>query len=59
MSFLDVVCAPSTFAARVFNPLQPLFALGARLYVSWRLLQSGVLKFNSWESTLHLFQSGF
>ena len=59
MSILDVVCAPSTFAARMFNPLQPLFALGARLYVGWQFLQSGLSKYSSWQSTLNLFQNEF
>jgi putative oxidoreductase len=55
MSMLDFVCAPSTFAARVFNPLQPLFALAVRLCVSWQFLQSGFVKFTAWQSTLSLF----
>jgi putative oxidoreductase len=59
MSILDVVCAPSTFAARVFNPLQPLFALGARLYVSGQFLQSGLIKITTWERTLSLFQTDY
>jgi uncharacterized membrane protein YphA (DoxX/SURF4 family) len=50
MSILDVVCAPSTFAARVFNPLQPLVALVARLYVSWQFLQSGYIKVTNWRA---------
>jgi putative oxidoreductase len=59
MSILDIVCAPSTFAARVFNPLQPLVALGARVYVGWQFLQSGLIKITSWESTLDLFQTEY
>lgn len=56
MSFLDVICAPSTAAARVFNPLQPLVALGARLYVSFQFLKSGFIKVTNWETTLSLFE---
>ena len=59
MSILDVVCAPSTFAARVFNPLQPLVALVARLFVSWQFLQSGYIKVTNWASTLSLFENEY
>jgi putative oxidoreductase len=59
MSILDVLLAPSTLAARVFNPLQPLVALAARLYVSWQFLQSGYIKFTSWSSTLSLFRDEY
>src|SRR5258706_2490017 len=59
MSILDVVCAPSTFAARLFNPLQPLVALVARLYVSWQFLQSGYIKVTNWASTLSLFENEY
>lgn len=59
MSILDFVCAPSTLAARVLNPLQPLFALGARLYVSWQFLKSGYLKITTWNGTLYLFENEY
>jgi putative oxidoreductase len=59
MSILDVICAPSTLAARVLNPLQPLYALGTRLYVSWQFLKSGYIKFTTWDSTLYLFTSEY
>jgi putative oxidoreductase len=59
MSILDIVCAPSTLAARVLNPLQSLFALGARLYVSWQFLKSGYIKFTTWDSTLYLFTNEY
>jgi putative oxidoreductase len=59
MSILDVVCAPSTFAARAFNPLQPLFALAARCYVGWQFLQSGLIKITTWQNTLYLYQSEY
>jgi putative oxidoreductase len=55
MSILDVLCAPSTLAARIFNPLQPLYSLAARLYVGWQFLQSGLLKITTWPNTLYLF----
>ena len=59
MSILDVVSAPSTLAARLFNPLQPVVALGARLYVSWQFLQSGYIKVTNWSSTLSLFENEY
>ncbi len=59
MSILDIVVAPSTLAARVFNPLQSLFALGARLYVSAQFLRSGYIKVTSWDATLYLFENEY
>jgi putative oxidoreductase len=59
MSLLDVLVAPSTFAARLFNPLQPLAALAARCYVSWQFLQSGYIKVTNWPSTLSLFENEY
>jgi putative oxidoreductase len=59
MSFLDVVVAPSTLAARVLNPLQTLFALGARLYVGAQYLKAGYLKFTTWDATLYLFTNEY
>ena len=59
MSILDIVCAPSILAARVFNPLQTLFAFGARLFVSWQFLQSGFIKITTWPSTLYLFENEY
>src|SRR5450755_5052987 len=59
MSVIDRCYAPNTSAVRYFNPLQPLFALGARLYVSWQFLKSGYLKITSWDSTLYLFENEY
>jgi putative oxidoreductase len=59
MTFRDIVLAPSTFAARAFNPFQSLFALGARWYVSWQFLKSGYIKFTTWDSTLSLFENEY
>ena len=51
--------APSTFSARLLNPLQSLFALGARLYVSLQFLKAGYIKVTSWDSTLYLFSNEY
>src|SRR5450755_5193251 len=59
MSVIDRCYAPNTLAVRLLNPLQSLFALGARLYVSWQFLKSGYLKITSWDSTLYLFENEY
>lgn len=59
MSLLEKISAPDAMAARLLNPLQSLFALGARLYVSWQFLKSGYLKVTSWDSTLYLFENEY
>ena len=59
MSFLDVVIAPSTLAARLLNPLQAVFALGARLTVSMPFLKAGYFKATRWDSTLLRFASEY
>jgi putative oxidoreductase len=59
MSFLDVMIAPSTLSARLLNPLQSLFALGARCYVSLQFFKAGYLKYTDWSGTLSLFTSEY
>jgi putative oxidoreductase len=59
MSLLEKISAPDAMAARLLDPLQSLFALGARLYVSWQFLKSGYLKVTSWDSTLYLFENEY
>jgi len=59
MSLLDVMIAPSTFSARLLNPLQSLFALGARCYVSLQFFKAGYLKYTNWSATLSLFTSEY
>ncbi len=46
-------------AARILNPVQPLFLLALRLWVSWQFLKSGWLKLTDWDSTLFLFQEEY
>jgi putative oxidoreductase len=43
----------------VLDPLQPLFALAARWYVSWQFLKSGYIKLTSWDGTLYLFENEY
>ncbi len=42
--------------ARLLNHLQDIFILGARLFVGWQFFKAGLLKVQSWDSTLFLFQ---
>lgn len=46
---------PST----ILDPLQPVFLLVLRVYVSWQFLKSGVLKLQDWETTRVLFQEEY
>ena len=43
----------------VLEKLQPLFALGMRLYVAKVFIVSGWLKFSRWDSTLALFENEY
>ncbi len=42
--------------ARLLNYLQDVFILGARLFVGWQFFKAGLLKLQSWDSTLFLFE---
>ena len=44
---------------KILDALQPFFALGARWWVSWQFLKSGLLKLQDWETTLFLFQEEY
>jgi len=59
MSALQKILAPDAAAARLLNPLQPLFAFGARLYVGWQFFKSGYIKITTWDSTLYLFENEY
>ncbi len=39
--------------------LTPVFDLAVRLYVSWVFFRSGLVKIQSWDSTLALFENEF
>ena len=59
MSAIDTILAPNRLAARALDPLQSLFAAGARAYVSWQFLKSGYIKVTSWDTTLYLFENEY
>lgn len=42
--------------ARVLSYLQDILAFGIRLYVGWQFFKAGLLKMQSWDNTLFLFQ---
>ncbi|OOE72882.1 DoxX family protein [Salinivibrio sp. ML290] len=42
--------------ARALTPLQPLLLLVGRVYVAWIFFQSGLIKYQNWDSTLYLFE---
>ena len=59
MVVLDTLLRLNVLSARVLNVLQPLVALGTRLYVADVFLRSGWLKISTWDSTLSLFESEY
>jgi len=59
MSIVKRLLWPDALAIRLLNPLQPVFALGARWYVGVQFLRSGYLKVTSWDSTLYLFENEY
>jgi len=59
MIALNRLLAPDQFAARALDTLQPLFALGTRLYVGWVFFNAGWLKISNWEQTISLFESEY
>ena len=59
MAVIDTFLRSNALSARVLNVLQPLVALGTRLYVADVFLRSGWLKISNWDSTLSLFESEY
>ncbi len=59
MPLVKQVLGPDDLATRLLNPLQPVFALCARCYVSLQFLRSGYLKVITWDSTLYLFENEY
>ncbi len=59
MNILSAIVSPVGLLARGLDRLQPLFALGVRLWVSWQFLKSGWLKTQAWDMTLFLFQEEY
>lgn len=53
---IDALINPKSVLSRALDALQPAFALGSRIYVSWVFLKSGYLKVSDWGSTVALFE---
>jgi putative oxidoreductase len=59
MPLIKSISGLNGFTARLLDLFQPLFALAARIYVSWQFLKSGYIKVTSWDSTLYLFENEY
>ena len=59
MTALNRLLAPNRFTARALDTIQPLFALGTRVYVGWQFFKSGWLKVGSWDQTIGLFENEY
>jgi putative oxidoreductase len=53
------VVRANEIVARPARPLQDLYLLGLRLYVSWQFLVSGWEKLQDWDTTLLLFHEEY
>ena len=59
MNIAVAIGRPLGVLNKFLDALQPLVALGARCWVSWQFLKSGMLKLQDWETTLFLFQEEY
>jgi putative oxidoreductase len=59
MNIAAAIGRPLGVLNKFLDALQPLVALGARCWVSWQFLKSGMLKLQDWETTLVLFQEEY
>lgn len=50
---------PVQALAKGFDLLQPLLALGVRIWVGLQFWKSGLLKLSSWDTTLYLFNNEY
>src|SRR4030095_12029032 len=56
---LNTLARPYAALVRALDLLANFFALYLRIWVSWVFLQSGMLKIESWDSTLALFKDEY
>ncbi len=56
MSLLQTLVKPYSATARLLDGISPLFDLTVRLWVAWAFFKSGLVKIQSWDSTLMLFE---
>jgi len=59
MNIAVAIGRPIGVLNKFLDALQPLVALGARCWVSWQFLKSGMLKLQDWETTLFLFREEY
>ena len=59
MNIAAAIRRPLGVLDKILDALQPLVALGARWWVSWQFLKSGMLKLQDWETTLFLFREEY
>jgi putative oxidoreductase len=59
MTYVHAMGRPVQLLADALDLLQPLLALGLRVWVGLQFWQSGALKLESWESTLYLFREEY
>ncbi len=56
---VEAVGRPVHLLARALDCLQPVLALGVRIWVGLQFSKSGLLKLQSWDSTLYLFREEY
>jgi putative oxidoreductase len=56
---LGNIAAPVQWGIKALNTLQPVAALGARLYVAQVFFSSGLTKLRDWDTTLALFMDEY
>lgn len=56
MSLLQTLVKPYSAIARFLDLLSPVFDLAVRLWVAWAFIKSGLVKIQSWDTTLMLFE---
>ena len=58
----ELVAKTAGFIKPIYSKLDylsPVSILALRLWVAWVFFKSGLLKFNSWDSTLYLFENEY
>lgn len=53
------IAKPYGLAIAGLNALAPLFDLALRLYVAWVFFRAGLVKTQSWDATLYLFENEY
>lgn len=59
MNVPALVAKPYGQAIAGLDALAPLFDLALRLYVAWVFFRSGLVKTQSWDATLYLFENEY